>query len=365
MHISTRHLTAAIPVSACVLLAGGAFLSGCGGSTTNTTGNLPLPSGIISTPFPVSTPMTNPMPNPTPSPSPSGGVSGTTLGTYYTGFATTASDTFAFQFTNTITLNPDPNGNSNTQTGTYTVRGPLDIFGAPNGGQKTTVTINLPVSGNRVVTRQEVVDSNGKVFSYIYYTEDSNGRTQYGSDDLSTGRVSFSTRTEGGPVIPYTLMPGQSRTTNFTNYVTEFDPNGNITQQYNYAQQDTITFVGLETVTVPAGTYSNVAHTRVNSTFDQNNTTADLFVSPFVGPIRSVDRSIAQNLTDFDRDHSGNLFTYTSTFDSTSELVSATVNGTNYPPGRSVAPPAASGSKSSPFRLFAPHHTPKARHAKR
>ncbi len=336
-------------------------------SASGSPGASPSPSGSA-TPNP--TPSGNPTPNPTPSPTTGPGSGSGTLGEYYNAFSSSVNDTFNFKYTSTTTLSPDPNGDSDSSSGQNTIKGPLDIFGVPNTGQKTTVTINLPVSGSKTVTREEVINSaNGKVVSYVYYVENASGRADYGSDDLSsiTGAVTSSTRYEGNTFIPYTLSPGQSASTSYTDYETDYDANGAVSNQYSYAEQDKLTFVGIETVTVAAGTYSSVAHLRSESTYtlpasggtpaQPNSDSADLYFSKYVGRIKAVFHNVTQNNPG--TDPNGNPFIYTDTFDGTNELASATVNGTNYPPGRGVTTFGRIGpafGKALPKRSFLYRH---------
>ena len=115
-------------------------------------------------------------------------------------------------------------------------------------------------------------------------------------------------------------------------------------------------FVGNETTTVAGGTYSNTAHLRVELLYtdpavftgstDQPVTEArDLYLSPFVGLVLATNKSVTQNVVGT-LDSNGNDYTYTETEDGRSELISATVNGTNYPPGRSVSAFGASTSRT-------------------
>ena len=338
--------------------------------TAPSTNPTPTPSGATPTP--------NPTPSPTPSGSPGSGTG--TYGEYVLGFNSTANDTFTFNYTTTYTDNPDPRGeNSGPTPGTNTIQGPLDAFGTPFIGQnKTTVTIQLPVSGSKVVTREEYINpATGKVAYYGYYTETSSGRTDYGTDNVENGVVTSSTRYEGGPgggagFFPYNFSPGQSFSTTDTDYETEYDSTGAVTEQYSYQETNKITFVGLETVTVAAGTFTNVAHFRFESSYIDPATstddvdrphmdTDDYYLSKFAGRVKAVFHNVTQN--EQGRDNNGNAYTYSSTFDGTNELASATVNGTNYPPGRSTRPVSNSGTLPQ-FMRFSPHYHPHTKTAK-
>ena len=171
----------------------------------------------------------------------------------------------------------------------------------------------------------------------------------------SAAGFTSSSRFDDGAFIPFNLAPGQSFSKSFTDFETEFDQNGAVTLQYNFVQQERITFVGNETTTVAGGTYSNTAHLRVELSYtdpavstgstDQPTTeTRDLYLSRFVGLVLATNKSVTQNVVGT-LDSNGNNYTYTETEDGRSELISATVNGTNYPPGRSVSTFGASTSK--------------------
>ncbi len=250
------------------LSASGALLTGCGsGSGTSYVNGIikasptPTPGGIP-TPRPSATPTPNATPTPIPSATPTPAPNNQTLAAYFGTQANAARLTYR---DTTTTTYPDPisgQSTSNTETTTYsTTNG--DPFASGEVGAKTTVTL-ATAQGNVTVTRQEERD-NGKVVGYTYFSLDPNAYALYGSDVLDEqGRVTQETRYSVAARFALSLLPGQSQTQTVTVTQTTIDPETGARTSKSFTQTLTLRYIGVESVTVPAGTYANTAHVTLD-----------------------------------------------------------------------------------------------------
>lgn len=356
--LGTANLTGTLDSQTGAFSLSGTYTPGRGQATlvpVTVTGTLPTPpattggSATITVGSIVQTAAFSASSSPSPSPSPSPSSSpGTTLGSYVTAFQPTMSDTFTYRFNLAMTLNPDPNHQSATATNTFTFHGG-SLFNTGAVGVKDTVTIHLPKSGDKVVTRQQQLSmTDGSVTGYFYFTDTPTAHTEYGHDSLSQGKLLTSTRYDDGRITPYSLSVGQTYTHTFTVYKTTYSPTDGttVTKSFNYDETDTLTFVGIETVTVTAGTYTNCAHYRdeqqytdpiadTGTTAQPNDQTGNGWVSPYVGTVKLSEHRVVQNIQGTNST-TGQSFLYTETDDDSEELLSANVNGVSYPPGRAA-----------------------------
>jgi hypothetical protein len=245
--------------------SGGSVSVGLGGSTFQ--GQFTSASGSPS-PNPGGTPAPNPSGTPTPNPTSSPGTGNRTLGSFFTSQNTTGS--FTYRDTTTTTSPNFLTGQNETQTttDTYTVQN-KNLFASGRVGQSTQVTL-ATAQGNVTVTRQELLDEQtGAVTGFSYFTQDSSSYTLYGSDTLDTQRR-VTTRSRYNPPLRWNLglRVGES-STNSTQVTTEtLNPaNGAVTSTQVFNQTFTVTFVAIESVTVPAGTFSETARVKTDFSF--------------------------------------------------------------------------------------------------
>lgn len=338
--VSSKSLTAL----AAVLGVGGLALTGCGGSNlpsvrsvvsptpttgTPTPGTSPTPGTGTPTPTPTGTPGTG-TPTPTPTATPGAG----TLASYYGTF--TDNRTLTYRDTSTVTSTDPLTGQptSNTTTTTFTTGGSSNPFAFGNAGQRTQVSL-ATAQGNVTVTRQELVDEQGRVDGYTYYTLDSNAYTLYGADTLDEQGRTIS-RTRYNPAIRFSLdlRVGQTATSTTRATQTIIDPDENTSTDSVYDQTFTLTFVGIESVTVPAGTYANAARVNFGFTFNSpaqngqppfsSTLTSTSWYAQSVGLAKST--SDSRSTIEFDNPVSGETQTLETRVQSNTELIAVAQN---------------------------------------
>lgn len=183
----------------------------------------------------------------------------------------------------------------------------LEFLDAQFDSTPTASTLELEVTsdnavfrgaGPRLEVKQVFTNANGSVTSFLYIGTDlSAGITSYGSKQAVVGQVAgltFENLVDPASVNrQFLLRPGESDTVTQTITSSYFNADGSpftqippITQTFT----ETTTFIGFETVTVPAGTFKNACR---YVTFDQNETATTTWItSSGQGvPVRSEDNN--------------------------------------------------------------------------
>jgi hypothetical protein len=320
-----------VPVT--VTVTGGPAVGGSGSTSNvnvrlgaNEFGGTIQPSTSSPTPTPTGTPIGSPTPTPTPTPTATPTPNGS--GTLNDFIGSVPGTNNSYTFTETTTTSTTINGQTTTNTNTVDVTNSGSDFN-DNANVGASTQVQLDGTGP-LVTRQEQLNDNKQVVGYNYFTKDANGYTSYGTDtvDPTTGTVTEKTRFSPAITFPFNLRPGQSVgptavTVTVTNLVT------NTTNTANYTYK--FTYVANETVTVPAGTFSNAAHTRTEISYSTTNSgitinftsTTDTWFAKNVGTVKSHHDSQSTS--------SGGPVSSSSHTVEDSVLKSATVNGNHIP----------------------------------
>lgn len=280
--------------------------------TVSSTGGSPTPG---STPTP--TPTGTGTPTPTPTPTPTGGP--TLNASYFVRRA--ANDILTYRQTTTQTTTIG--GQTTTNTQTITTNNDPGAFAQGREGVSTQVNLN-----GVTVTRQETLDTSNRVTGFIYFTQDANAYTFYGFDQIEppgSGTVTSTTRVSPALRFPFNLAPGQTLNQTVTFTVTE---TGQAPVSYTYTYG--LTFFGLETVVVPAGTFANAAKVKTDFSFTEPGdgvtpattvtTSLTNFIAPNVGTVKSDGTTQISAGSDFSSNSTINTV-----------LQSATINGVNFP----------------------------------
>ena len=195
--------------------------------------------------------------------------------------------------------------------------------GVDSGRVGAIDTVNLPGVGT--VSRQQVLDTTGTLIGYNYFVKDSTGITQYGSDEITAGTstVTQSTRYNPGFRIPFNLTPGQTFSqSNIVATTTDFTTSPSTVSTFTFSYS--VTFIGFQSVTVPAGTFPNSADFKYTLSADLPGSgsftiTSESWAAPNIGTVKSHNTTVL------------NSTTFSSNIVSDDVFLSGTVGGVTYP----------------------------------
>jgi len=316
--------------------------SPAGGETLTITGSLPTGSGTtggsvqlsIAAQTGVSTSTstfdggTVPSPTPTPSPTPGAptptptpiSVMPSALGAHMVNYA--PSDTLSY---NSTTVSTFPVQASTTTTSNYTQIGGSPFSNARTGSV-SQVPFTTPDGDTVTVSKQQQLDASGIVSGYSYFAQSSAGYMLYGSDAVNAlGATTSTTRYSPAMKFDFTLQPGSS--TSSTTTVAHVDLSSGTPVTTTFSESMSLNYLDTESITVPAGTFTNAAKVEIELNYTQPGVgetlsmnvrlVTDTWLASGLGQVESITYASSAS----------SLLTSTTT----NRLTAASVGGVNYP----------------------------------